>query len=83
MVRCYVPHRVGHQLTLGLPVILENDANTLTAAEQWFGLGHGVDHFIAIVVGSGISAGIGSLFDPRTPRDLQQDVTFLVAGWRK
>jgi len=43
---------------LGLPVILENDANTLTAAEQWFGLGHGVDHFIVIVVGSGIGAGI-------------------------
>ena len=43
---------------LGLPVILENDANTLTAAEQWFGLGHGVDHFIVVVVGSGIGAGI-------------------------
>ena len=28
---------------LGLPVILENDANTLTATEQWFGLGHGVE----------------------------------------
>jgi predicted NBD/HSP70 family sugar kinase len=36
---------------------LENDANTLTAAEQWFGLGHGVDHFIVIVLGSGIGAG--------------------------
>jgi N-acetylglucosamine repressor len=43
---------------LGLPVILENDANTLTAAEQWFGLGRGVDHFIVVVVGSGIGAGI-------------------------
>jgi predicted NBD/HSP70 family sugar kinase len=43
---------------LGLPVILENDANTLTATEQWFGLGHGVDHFIVVVVGSGIGAGI-------------------------
>jgi glucokinase len=48
---------------LGLPVILENDGNTLTAVEQWFGLGHGVDHFIVIVVGSGIGAGIASLFD--------------------
>jgi predicted NBD/HSP70 family sugar kinase len=43
---------------LGLPVVLENDANTLTAAEQWFGLGHGVDHFVVIVVGSGIGAGV-------------------------
>jgi predicted NBD/HSP70 family sugar kinase len=43
---------------LSLPVIVENDANTLTAAEQLFGLGHGVDHFIVVVVGSGIGAGI-------------------------
>ena len=43
---------------LGLPVIVENDANTLTATEQWFGLGHGVDHFIVVVVGAGIGSGI-------------------------
>jgi predicted NBD/HSP70 family sugar kinase len=43
---------------LGFPVIIENDANALTAAEQWFGSGHGVDHFIVVVVGAGIGAGI-------------------------
>jgi predicted NBD/HSP70 family sugar kinase len=37
---------------------LENDANTLTAAEQWFGLGHGVDHFVVILAGWGIGAGV-------------------------
>ncbi|MFQ6058511.1 MAG: ROK family protein [Anaerolineae bacterium] len=42
----------------GLPVYLENDVNTLTIAEQWFGYGHGVDHFVVVTVGRGIGAGI-------------------------
>ncbi len=41
-----------------LPVCLENDVNTLTIAEQWFGYGHGVDHFVAVTVGRGVGAGI-------------------------
>jgi N-acetylglucosamine repressor len=43
---------------LGLPVYLENDVNTLTIAEQWFGYGHDVDHFAVVTVGRGIGAGI-------------------------
>jgi len=43
---------------LGIPVYLENDVNTLTIAEQWFGYGHGVDHFVVVTVGRGIGAGI-------------------------
>ncbi len=43
---------------LGHPVVLENDSNTLAAAEQWFGLGVGVDTFIAVAVGAGIGAGV-------------------------
>ncbi len=43
---------------LQLPVYLENDVNTLTIAEQWFGYGHGVDHFAVVTVGRGIGAGI-------------------------
>lgn len=43
---------------LGLPVYLENDVNTLTIAEQWFGYGHGVDDFVVVTVGRGIGAGI-------------------------
>ena len=41
-----------------IPVYLENDARALTIAEQWFGAGREVDHFITVVVGFGIGAGI-------------------------
>ena len=43
---------------LDLPVYLENDVNTLTIAEQWFGYGHGVDHFVVVTIGRGIGAGL-------------------------
>lgn len=42
----------------GLPVCIDNDVNTLTIAEQWFGYGHGVDDFVVVTVGRGIGAGI-------------------------
>ena len=42
----------------GLPVYLENDVNTLTIAEQWFGYGHGIEHFVVVTIGRGIGAGI-------------------------
>ncbi len=41
-----------------LPVYLENDVNTLTIAEQWFGYGRGVDHFAVVTVGRGIGGGM-------------------------
>ena len=41
-----------------LPVYLENDVNTLTIAEQWFGHGRQVDHFAVVTVGRGIGSGI-------------------------
>lgn len=41
-----------------IPVHLENDARTLTIAEQWFGAGRGVDHFVTVVAGYGIGAGV-------------------------
>jgi predicted NBD/HSP70 family sugar kinase len=31
-----------------LPVYIDNDVNTLTIAEQWFGHGHGVEHFLVV-----------------------------------
>ena len=40
-----------------LPVYLENDVNTLTLAEQWFGHGRGVDNFAVVTVGRGIGSG--------------------------
>lgn len=42
----------------GIPVYLENDARTLTIAEQWFGAGREVEHFVTVVVGHGIGAGV-------------------------
>jgi hypothetical protein len=33
---------------LGRPVLVDNDVNTLTVAEQWFGRGHGVDDFVVV-----------------------------------
>lgn len=42
----------------GIPVLLENDARTLTVAEQWFGAGRGVDHFVTVVAGYGIGSGV-------------------------
>jgi predicted NBD/HSP70 family sugar kinase len=43
--------------TLGLPIFLENDVNTLTLAQQWFGHGRGIDHFAVVTVGRGIGSG--------------------------
>lgn len=43
---------------LGRPVLVDNDVNTLTVAEQWFGRGHGIDNFVVVTVGEGVGAGI-------------------------
>jgi N-acetylglucosamine repressor len=42
----------------GISVLLENDGRALTIAEQWFGAGRGVDHFVTVVAGHGIGAGV-------------------------
>lgn len=41
----------------GHPVFLENDVNTLTLAEQWFGHGRGIDNFAVVTIGRGIGSG--------------------------
>lgn len=43
---------------LGRQVLVDNDVNTLTLAEQWFGRGHGVDDFLVVTIGEGVGAGI-------------------------
>jgi N-acetylglucosamine repressor len=43
---------------LDRPVLVDNDVNALTVAEQWFGRGHGVDDFVVVSVGVGVGAGI-------------------------
>jgi len=43
---------------LGLPVLLDNDVNTLTVAEQLFGAGRGLPNFLVATIGRGIGMGI-------------------------
>jgi len=65
-VSCLAPHFGWRNVPLaapisaafGIPVFLENDAKTLTIAEQWFGAGREADHFVAVAIGYGIGAGI-------------------------
>lgn len=51
---------------LGLPVIVDNDVNALTAAEHWFGSGRGVADLLVISLGRGI--GLGMVLDGRLYR---------------
>jgi glucokinase len=51
---------LGGQLskTLGLPVVVENDANAVAWAESRFGAGRDHDDLVAITVGTGIGGGV-------------------------
>ena len=53
-----VPLRSMLQSKLHIPVYIENDVNTLTLTEKWFGHGQGIDHFLTVTVGRGIGLGI-------------------------
>lgn len=48
------PLRAG----LGLPTLIDNDVNTLAAAERLYGRGRSVDHFIVVTIGRGVGLGI-------------------------
>jgi predicted NBD/HSP70 family sugar kinase len=43
---------------LDVPVYIDNDVNTLTMNELWFGRGQGVNHFLVITLGRGVGAGV-------------------------
>jgi len=43
---------------LKIATYIENDANTVTLGEQWFGEGMGVDNFLVVTVEHGIGMGI-------------------------
>jgi predicted NBD/HSP70 family sugar kinase len=51
---------------LGLPVVVDNDVNTLVANEQWFGAGRGVADMAVVSIGRGI--GLGMVLDGRLYR---------------
>jgi N-acetylglucosamine repressor len=46
---------------IGAPVYLDNDVNTLTITEKWFGAGQDVDNFLTVTVGRGV--GMGMVFN--------------------
>jgi predicted NBD/HSP70 family sugar kinase len=53
-----VPLRDMLQARFNLPVYIDNDVNTLTFAEKWFGAGQGINHFLVFTVGRGIGLGL-------------------------
>lgn len=53
---------------VGLPVVVENDANAMAWGEARFGAGRGESHLVCVTVGTGIGGGIvfdGSLYRGR------------------
>lgn len=40
------------------PVYIDNDVNTLTLTELWFGRGQGIDNFLTVTIGRGVGLGI-------------------------
>jgi glucokinase len=52
------PLKASLQRRLGLPVVVENDANAAAWAEVRFGAGRGADHVVTVTVGTGIGGGI-------------------------
>jgi predicted NBD/HSP70 family sugar kinase len=51
---------VGEHLErcLGVPVLVDNDVNTLAVAERLYGRGREVEHFLTITIGRGVGLGI-------------------------
>jgi predicted NBD/HSP70 family sugar kinase len=43
---------------IGVPVLVDNDVNTLAIAERLYGRGRNVDHFLTVTLGRGIGLGI-------------------------
>jgi predicted NBD/HSP70 family sugar kinase len=46
---------------LNIPVLVDNDVNTLTVAEHLYGAGRGIDHLLVVTIGRGI--GMGAVID--------------------
>lgn len=52
------PIRDEIQNQLGIPIILENDANAAALGEHWMGAGKGVKNLFLLTLGTGIGGGI-------------------------
>ena len=44
--------------TLGVPLVIENDANSFALGEFWQGAARGIRHFCALTLGTGVGGGI-------------------------
>lgn len=53
-----VPLRELLQTQLGVSATVDNDVNTLTLTEQWFGMGQGIDNFLTVTIGRGVGLGM-------------------------
>jgi glucokinase-like ROK family protein len=51
-LRDIVQNKINH------PTYVENNANTLAIAEQWFGEGRGIDNFIVVTLEHGVGMGV-------------------------
>ena len=54
------------QAKLNHPCYVDNSSNTLALAEQWFGEGKGVDHFLVVTIENGV--GLGAVINGRIYR---------------
>ena len=43
---------------LGIPVLIDNDVNTLAVAERLYGRGRNAEHFLTVTIGRGVGLGI-------------------------
>lgn len=48
------------QNELQVPVYIDNDVNTVTLTEKWFGMARDIDHFLTVTIGRGVGLGIVS-----------------------
>jgi len=45
---------------LQVPMYIDNDVNTVTLTEKWFGMARDIDHFLTVTIGRGVGLGIVS-----------------------
>jgi N-acetylglucosamine repressor len=53
-----LPLRDLLQSRLRAPVYVDNDVNTLTLSEKWFGAGQNIENFITLTIGRGLGMGM-------------------------
>ncbi|NLF00600.1 MAG: ROK family protein [Anaerolineales bacterium] len=54
----HIPLRQRVEEALGVPAVLENDANAAVLGEHRFGAGRGVDHMVYVTASTGIGGGL-------------------------